>query len=400
MTYDLLVIGAGISGLSLAHLGCRHGMNILVLDAAPRIGGCIATQTFPQLSSDAEQAFWVEGGTHTCFNSYGNLINILKELELLSKIKPKMRVNFKILRHDKLRSILTALHPLELAWNLPRLSKEPKTGRTVKEYYSRILGEKNYRDLFGPAFNAVICQPADNFPADFLFRPKPRLKKLPRSFTFAQGLSVIPNAIAAQDKITIHTNTTVVTIAKNSDGSFKAITNDNQIYTASHLAMAVSSKQAANILEETFPDLAGYLANIRVTEITSVSLAVTSQALKLSPLAGIIAPYEPFYAAVTRDYLKDSQYRGFTFHFPTNQLDSKQQLERIREILKIPKTELNQVKYTQHLLPMLRTNHQEWITKIDKALDKTNLMLTGNYFLGVSMEDCITRSINEWRRFI
>lgn len=394
MTYDLLIIGAGISGLSLAHLGCRHGMRVLVLEAAPRIGGCLATQTFPETAE-----FWVEAGTHTCFNSYGNLINILNDVKLLSQIKPKMRVNFKILRHDRLRSIASALHPLELIWRLPRLFIEPKTGRSVKEYYSQLVGAKNYRDVFGPAFNAVICQPADEFPAEFLFRPKPKRKDLPRSFTFATGLSTIPETIVKQSGLEVLTNASVVTVKKHNHNEFQAITTDNQIFTAKYLSLAVAPDQAARILSTTFPDLAGFLANIRVAEITSISLAVTRQLLKLSSLAGIIAPYEPFYAAVTRDYLHDPIYRGFTFHFPKDQLDAGRQVERIREILKLPKTELTNIAYTQHRLPALRANHLEWKLKIDKSLAKTGLLLTGNYFLGVSMEDCVTRSLNEWQRF-
>jgi protoporphyrinogen oxidase len=393
MTYDLLIIGAGISGLSLAHLGHRQGLKVLVLDAALRVGGCIATHNFSELNE-----FWVEAGAHTCFNSYGNLINILNDVGLTSHIKPKARVNFKILRHDKLKSVLTALRPLELVWYLPRLSRETKVGRSVKEYYSRILGEKNYRDLFGPAFNAVICQPADEFPAELLFRPKPRRKGLPRSFIFSQGLSTISNAIATQIGIKVVTNANVVTVEINSDGEMQAITADGQAYIAKNLALAVPPDKAAGILSRTFGDLAGFLANIRMAEIASISLAVANKTLKLSPLAGIIAPYEPFYSAVTRDYLKDSQYRGFTFHFPKDQLDTIRQLERIREILKIPKTEAIPIAYTQHRLPALRANHIDWIAKIDKALAKTNLMLTGNYFLGVSMEDCVTRSVHEWQR--
>lgn len=393
MTYDLIIVGSGISGLSLASLSSHHGLNTAVLEAAPRIGGCIATHHFPQAPE-----FWVEAGSHTCFNSYGHLIDILKDLGLLSQLQPKLKVNFKLLHHGRLHSVLRAIHPLELIRCLPRLAYEQKTGHSVKEYYSRVLGAKNYRDLFGPAFNAVICQPADEFPADFLFRSKPRRKSIPRSFTFKNGLSIIPESIVKQNNFQLFTNTTVTTITKGENKELTALTASGETFTAKHLALAVPPDQAANILAVAFPELAGLLINIRVAEITSISLAVPNQTLQLAPLAGIIAPYEPFYAAVTRDYLKDAAYRGFTFHFPKDQLDIMRQVGRIGEVLKLPKQHSIEFVQTQHKLPALRTNHLEWVTKIDKVLTRTDLMLTGNYFLGVSMEDCITRSIQEWQR--
>lgn len=396
MTYDLIIIGAGISGLSLASLSSHYGLKTLVLEASPRIGGCIATHTFSTTPN-----FWVETGAHTCFNSYGHLITILKELNLLSHIQPKQRVNFKLLHHGQLHSLLYALHPLELIRCLPRIAYTSKTGLSVKEYYSQILGSKNYRDLLGPAFNAVICQPADNFPAEFLFRPKPKHKNIPRSFTFKTGLQIIPDAIAKQNKLELLTNTAIATIAKGENGELKAFTTNGESFVTKHLALAISPDQAANILAIAFPELAGLLINIRVAEITSISIAVPhQQVLQLKPLAGVIAPYEPFYAAVTRDYLKDKTYRGFTFHFPKDQLDIMRQVGRIGEVLKLHKEYLNDIIQTQHKLPALRINHLEWVTKIDKVLARTNLILTGNYFLGVSIEDCITRSTNEWQRYI
>jgi protoporphyrinogen oxidase len=395
MTYDFLVVGAGISGLGLAHLSSKRNLRTLVLEAAPKIGGCIATHVFPDTSG-----FWTEAGAHTCYNSYGNLLTIIADLGMTSKIKAKSKLNFKLLRQDNLYSVFEGLHPWELALHIPHIIWASKNDRSIKDYYSQVLGSKNYCDLFGPAFNAVLCQPADEFPAELLFRRKPRQKNIPRSFTLPQGISSIPKAIATQPNLEVLTEVTVVRIERAAD-SFRAITADGSSFTAKKLALATPPDQAALMLADTFPELAGLLSEISMAEITSVSVAVPKESTTLPQLAGIIAPYEPFYSAVSRDYLEDPKYRGFTFHFPTGQIDPSRQIGRIREILGIPKEQLTAIAYTHnHRLPALRPNHMERITRIDQVLAGTGarIALAGNYFLGVSVEDCLIRSTNEWRR--
>lgn len=49
-------------------------------------------------------------------------------------------------------------------------------------------------------------------------------------------------------------------------------------------------------------------------------------------------------------------------------------------------------------LPALRVGHGEWVRNLDRMLAGTQLALTGNYFTGVAIEDCICRSRVEWER--
>ena len=176
--FDNLIIGGGISGLGLAHRCLRRGLHTALVEGTPQVGGCIHSHGFPD-----SDGFWLEMGSHTCYNSYGNLLRMVDELGMAEQLKLKDKVRFKILNRDALASIFSRLYPLELAFSLPRLFSEKKTGQSVAGYYSRVLGKRNYRDLFEPAFNAVICQPAGEVPADKLFRRKPRRKDRPRSFT-------------------------------------------------------------------------------------------------------------------------------------------------------------------------------------------------------------------------
>ena len=190
--FDLIVIGAGISGLGAAHFALRRGCSVLVLEAAPRVGGCINTQAFEDLGG-----FWTEAGSHTCFNSYGNLLTIMDDLGLTPRVQARVKVGYRLWRDGQRRSVASALHVLEAAAAIPRIFFSKKEGARVADYYARVLGRRNYRDLLRHAFQAVICQPADDYPAEALFRSKPRRKDVLKSFSFAEGLSAIPAARVA-----------------------------------------------------------------------------------------------------------------------------------------------------------------------------------------------------------
>jgi oxygen-dependent protoporphyrinogen oxidase len=390
--YDNLIVGGGISGLGLGHLCVRRGLRTLLLESATQVGGCIHSHAFTEADG-----YWLEMGAHTCYNSYGHLLQAAEDLGLTGQLRLKEKVSFKLLEQNAVKSIFSRLHPLELALSLPRLWREDKTGRSVRDYYSRVLGQRNYAQLFGPAFNAVICQPADPFPADMLFRRKPRRKEMPRSFTLPHGLSTIAEAMAAQAGLETRTEQSVTAIS-HAHGVFVCHTAGGEELRAQHLSLAVPPDIAGGLLTEAFAPLATALKEIRMSEIETVALVVAGDNLRLKPLAGLIAPDDAFYAAVSRDYLPDPRYRGFSFHFRPGQLDAQQQRQRILDVLGIDEQHIIASARKTNRLPALRVGHVKRVAHIDQLLQNTGLILTGNYFIGVSIEDCLTRSAAEFKR--
>ena len=182
--YDTIIIGAGISGLSLAHYCVGAGMKTLVIEKSERTGGCFHSHRF---GGDAA-GFWLELGAHTCYNSYGNLLAIMEENQLLQRLVRREKVSFRMLVDSGIRSIPSQLNFLELLLSAPRIFTTGKSGESVASYYSRIVGRKNYERVFGPAFNAILSQRADDFPAGMLFNKRPRRKEILKSFTLEGGL--------------------------------------------------------------------------------------------------------------------------------------------------------------------------------------------------------------------
>ena len=405
--YEHIVVGGGISGLGLAHYAARRGVPTLVLEAQARVGGCLYSPTFP-----AGGDFWVEAGGHTGFNSYGHLLDILGELGMMDRLTPKAKVSYALWRGGQRQRILSALHPLELLRSLPRLftARARKASLSVRDYYGPGLGAKNYRDLFGPAFSAVICQPADEFPADLLFRRKPRRKEVLRAFTLPRGLGEIPQALARQPGLEVRTGQALVAVRRAGE-DFHLLLVDGSELRARTLSLGTPPDVAARLLGPLAGDAtpAGLpalsreglaaIAGIGMSEVETLVLCVPAAALgHLPPTAGLIAVDDPFNAMVARDYLADPIHRGFSFHFRPGQLDAEGQMARACAALGIAPHQVAGWLQVHNRLPALRVGHGERVARLDAALAGTRLGITGNWFQGVSIEDCLTRSQTECDR--
>jgi protoporphyrinogen oxidase len=122
--YDLVVIGGGISGLGFAHFANQHGLKTLLLEASDQVGGCIRSHQF----DTPDGPFWAELGAHTCYNSYGNLLQILEETKQLDKLQAKQKLGYQIQTPDERKSIPAELNYWELLGVIPRLLMAKKTG--------------------------------------------------------------------------------------------------------------------------------------------------------------------------------------------------------------------------------------------------------------------------------
>lgn len=390
--FDHIVIGAGISGLGAAHFSVRRGLGTLVLESAPRVGGCIHSHVFEGLGG-----FWAEAGSHTCFNSYGSLLSILDDLGLTPQVRPKVKVGYRLWRKGERKAVTAALHPLEVLVSLPRLFTTPKDGRTVSEYYGRVLGARNYRDLLRHAFQAVICQPADDYPAEALFRRKPRRKDVIKAFTFDRGLSTICEAIAGQPSLQVRTGQQVRAIERDGDG-FRVSIEGGEPLSCKALTLAVPPDQAARLLPEGFEEARSVAAAIGVAEIETLVLAFRASDLALPPIAGLIAVDDAFYSAVTRDFLPDPGFRACAFHFRPGVLAAEEQVERACAALGATPGQIAAQARVRNRLPALRAGHGSLVERLDRSLAGSCLGITGNWFLGVSIEDALTRSRAETDR--
>jgi protoporphyrinogen oxidase len=388
---DLVVVGAGISGLGIALMAKQQGVNSLILEAGNHIGGAINSHRF---NTDGGK-FWAELGAHTCYNSYGNLLQLLEESGQLSAIKPKQKFRYWLQNGSRLNSIPSQLNYLELLGVLPRLWLTKKAGRSAADYFGRIMGRRNYKHVLGPALDAVVCQPAADFPADALFRKKPRRKEVVRSYTGPSGLqSFIEGMVSG---LNIDTDTPVIGLEKHHH-YYQLMTRDGTPILAKRVVLAVPPDVAAKILNQSMPELALRIGEIEMARIESHGVLLRADRVKLPHVAGIIGVEDQFYSVVSRDLVPDQNYRAFTFHFRPNGPDAAGRLKRICEVLGVERSAIESDVSCTNRLPALRLGHHERIAWIDNVLQGGTLGLTGNWFSGVSIEDSLIRSQQECQR--
>ena len=337
-------------------------------------------------------------GAHTLYNSYGSLLSIIDELGLRDRMLVRRKAPFRLLVEGKLLSIPSQLSLAELFASAWHVFSERKQGRTVAEYYGKLVGRQNWKRVFAPLFAAVFSQPADNFPAEILFKKRPRRKDVPRSFTFAGGIQTLTDRIAAQPRITLRTNSRVRALARKDGGFVVEIEGGDQV-VARRLVLALPAPEAAGLLAPLAPEIGAALARIQVARIESMGVVADASQVGLPRLAGIVPLNDSFFSVVTRDVVPDQRLRAFTFHFRAG-LTLEERIARICGVTGLARDQLTCVATHATSLPSPSLEHAELAGEIDRHLPGSGLYVTGNYFGGLAIEDCSLRSAREAARLL
>jgi len=389
-SYDMIVIGAGISGLSLANHIARSGKKVLVVDAAKKVGGCLNTYY--------KDDFWVEMGAHTFYATYANLIDLIQKNELEQDIVAREKVGMKVFT-DKHEKIMSGVNKFELIRSVPNLFFSKRDGKTVKEYFGKIVGRKNYDNVFTRMFSAVIVQNADNFSAEyFLKRRKTKSKEHPKSFILKKGMTSFMEALAAHENIKVQLNTKINQLTKNQEG-FEVKSELGDVFTSKDIALAVSPKLASELSKGLNSDLSSVLADYPIQNIESRTVILPKEKLNFDPVSFIIPLQGPCFSMVTRDVMTHDHMRGFAFHFEENHIGKEEQEKFMTELLCIDSLDAETVE-AKHKLPLIKIGHTERMAKIKQLAEETGIYITGNYFNGLSLEDCVERSKQEFERYV
>ena len=389
--YDLIIVGAGISGLTMAFKIAESGKKVLLLESKDKAGGCLNTLY-------GENGYWVEMGAHTFYASYTNVIDLLISLGLESDIVGREKLSMKLFS-DKHEKIFAPLSKLELLGNLPKLFVSKRDGKTVKEYFSNVLGKKNFNQVFTRMFSAVIVQNADDFSAEyFLKRRKTKSKNHPKSFILRRGMSSIADAVLAHENIDIAYNEMVTSFDKSDVYTIQ--TQDGTSFQSKDLAFATSPKNVASWVKDMNPKLAGLLTEFPIQDIESTAVIMDKSEVKIEPLTFVIPLQGACYSMVTRDVLADEKYRGFACHFQKNDVTNGEQVATMAELLSADKSDLPQAIKATHSLPLIKVGHTERMSQIKEEAQKSGIYITGNFFNGLSLEDCVERSSEEAKRYL
>ena len=138
--YDIAIVGAGISGLTMAFRIAQSGKKVLLLEAKEKAGGCLNTLY-------GDDGFWVEMGAHTFYSSYTNVIKLIQDTGLEADIVAREKLSMKLFT-TKLEKLFAPLSKLSLIANVPKLFVSKRNGKTVKEYFLKCIGTEKLRYHF------------------------------------------------------------------------------------------------------------------------------------------------------------------------------------------------------------------------------------------------------------
>jgi UDP-galactopyranose mutase len=396
---EVIVLGAGISGVAFAWKAARAGRSVILLEGSGRVGGCLHSER-------GGDGYWFELGAHTAYNSYGGFLEVASGSGAAERILPRgpARATFGYLRGDDCEwltppRLLGRFNWLEIALHGPAGILRGKAGRTMAEYYGGLLGPGNYRRWLKPFLAAVPSQDADGFPADgagSLFKKRPRNKAFPRSYGFEGGLQTVCGAAVRAPGLRVVTGAAAARLAA-APGGYAVTTADGRAFEAPVVAVATPIDAAAAILRADFPELARVLGGVRTVAVETRGVVLPRERCWMPECAFVIPADDIFHSAVTRDPFPDPARRAFTFHFKAGRGEDEQ-LRRMAAVLRVGLPELGEPLRRSTLLPAPALGHDRVVAEIDRLLGGGRLALTGNYFQGLAIEDCVQRSFAELSR--
>ncbi|MDR0766393.1 MAG: FAD-dependent oxidoreductase, partial [Odoribacteraceae bacterium] len=391
---DCIVIGGGISGISLArHLGAA-GKRPLVIEKEDRAGGRLQTRV-------TRDGFRVEAGAHTCYNGYTSLLAITRELGITAGIRPLARLPYLLDRQGRLAPLFPSLPLLSICLNGTKALFLSKQGKSVNDYYRRVLGARAYDRVFSRAFRAVICQEAGDYPAAMLLKKrKERDKEFPRKWTFDGGLQPLVERVIERSGIPVATSDAATAIRRDGDAGYIVETATGRAYRSRAVALAVDPATAAALLHDVAPAAAALLATVPVARVDSLSLVARREELLAPPFSGVIPLGDDYFSIVSADPVGQPLYRGFTLHAAAGRLSPGEQLSAARALAGIPPGAIVETWHARHALPSPRVEHVNLAARLLAATRRSGIYITGNYFFGLSIEDCVNRSREEATRFL
>jgi oxygen-dependent protoporphyrinogen oxidase len=336
---DVLIIGAGLSGLTAAYTAHQRDFRTMILEAGSRAGGLV--------QSIRQDGFLLESGPHTFPSTAHELLQLCTALKLTPKAADSKAKKRYLYLHDKLTALPT--HPLQ-AITTPLLSPagklrallEPFQSQTKKsdislaEFFTHRVGNEVTQHLLDPFISGIYAGDirALSLPAVFpklwdweqsggsLFngmRQAKRQQKVPHHATeysvenndthtrssealqpvdlealrsktppkkprmqllsFENGLQTLTDALVqALPEKALHLNTPVIRLEKTPQG-YLAYTAHGDCMAALHLVLAVPADVASRLLQPLSEKASQALADIPYNGIATVQMGFDEKSI-------------------------------------------------------------------------------------------------------------------------
>lgn len=423
----IAIIGAGISGLSLAYFLEKKGIEYILLEGSDRVGGLI--------NSTKIDNYLLETGPNSILcDEY--LIDFLKSLGLEKDfIYPNPashnRFIFKNGRYQKLPdnpiSLLTSsFFSFKTKWAIfSEMRKKAMSveNETLSAFFKRRFSQEVVDYALNPFVSGIYAGNPDKlllnktFPNIIEFEQKygsvlkgfikNKTGKRKQSLNFKHGMEQLPIAIAKKIKHII-LNTSVSKIQKNRNQQYIISTNTEEII-ADKVVICTSAKVTSNILRLESPLLAEALQKLDYPPMTAIYSAFKKKdvGFKMEGFGGLNPKVENQFCAgsiwtssimtnrcpedevLFTSFVGGVQYENNT-HFSDDEIKEKVGLELISQYQIKSKPVFQYIKKWPLALPQYTIELNE-VYELIKKEEASNLFFSANWYEGVSLGDCIKK---------
>lgn len=286
---SVAVVGAGISGLSVAHFLRRHQIESTVFEAADRPGGVIRT--------DEVNGRLVERGPHRT-RLTGTVRELIADVGLGDEVVEAADVPLFVYRDGRLghfpRSLTEAIGTDLLSTRgklrvlLEPYFDPPRSGETVHQYLVRAFGREFAENVAGPVYGGLYGTHPDEMDVDrtlgrafeeagidgsVLFTALKRLlrrQSTPPAITFERGMRALPQALYDRYAGAIELATPVRRIESLS-GGYEVTTGEGAV-RVEDVVLTTPAVVAADLLEKADAATASALRRLTYNPLAAVSL--------------------------------------------------------------------------------------------------------------------------------
>ncbi len=438
MTYDVVVIGGGVSGLSTAYDLKKQGARVLVLERQARAGGNAQSERI-------RNGYLMEHGPSTMNPIIAEASDFSTELDLDPErkdlgdgVKTRYLVKQGDLYGVKVHPLafLTA-HYLSLPGRLrmmmePLISRSSPTQReeSIEQFVSRRFGREFSDKVMAPMVSGIFTGDAAELSARSVF---PKLvefedkygsvvraiialkgkSKMPgsRLFSWKNGIETLPVALSSSLGDALLTGITVRRISKTSQGFLVDAGRHGKIQTRA-VVMATQPHVTAEIVAPLDDVSADALGAITAPPVSVVYLGYKREqvAHPLDGLGFLSSKKENrqllgaqfcstmFPGRAPEGHVSMAAYIGGSLNPHLATLPREQLVElahaEFKDLLQIKgEPDVANVRQWNRGLPQYRIGHGKIIADIDQLSDRVpGLFATGNYMSGVSVACCLRQA--------
>lgn len=431
---EFIIVGAGISGMSLAFELRKKGKSVLVLERETRVGGSILTAR--------KDGYLIELGPNTVLANSVQVDGLIRDAGLAGRRLEAYRVNKKrfILKNGRLVTLPSNLlnfltTPLFSLRTKLGLLKEPFIRRSpgeesIAQFVRRRLGSEMLDCAVGPFVSGVYAGDPEKLSVRWavrkiyalerdygsLIRGAIRKRKGPQPkgglLSFPNGLDELPEQLA-RDIGGVATGSSVVRIEKKPEGFSVTFRRDGkeEAAAAPHVLLTGNAKDVCRIL---YPlDHSCRLKDLPYAPVAIAAMGFSRDRvahpldgfgflipqIEETPVLGCLFTSSLFPGRAPEGRVLLTAFLGGARHPEVLKMDDaetlKTALDLLRPLLGVKgDPEMTLVRLWPEAIPQYNIGHERfvlWAQEMEKKFP--GLHFSGNLLNGVSVADCITNAV-------